>query len=62
MKTFYRSSDPATRKNYVTLVEDVQHKGGEVVIFSSMHESGQREYYIALPVQLVHAMDQNSTS
>ncbi|KAF8205110.1 eRF1 domain 1-domain-containing protein, partial [Pholiota molesta] len=38
----FRSSDPATRKNYVTLVEDVQHKGGEVVIFSSMHESGQQ--------------------
>lgn len=38
-----RSSDPTTRKSYVSLVEAVQHKGGEVVIFSSMHESGQRE-------------------
>jgi protein pelota len=26
-------------------VEAVQQKGGEVVIFSSMHESGQREYF-----------------
>lgn len=25
------------------LVEDVQQKGGEVLIFSSMHESGQRK-------------------
>lgn len=26
------------------MVEAVQHKGAEVVIFSSMHESGQRTY------------------
>jgi len=39
----YRASDPETRKKYVALVEAVQQKGGEVVIFSSMHESGQRE-------------------
>ncbi|KDR83624.1 hypothetical protein GALMADRAFT_235917 [Galerina marginata CBS 339.88] len=38
----FRSSDPVTRKKYVALVEAVQHKGGEVVIFSSMHESGQQ--------------------
>jgi protein pelota len=29
----------------VSLVEAVQQKGGEVVIFSSMHESGQREQH-----------------
>ncbi|EAU84885.2 pelota [Coprinopsis cinerea okayama7 len=38
----FRSSDPATRKKYVEVVEAVQAKGGEVVIFSSMHESGQQ--------------------
>jgi stalled ribosome rescue protein Dom34 len=37
-----RSSDPITRKKYVALVEAVQQKGAEVLIFSSMHESGQR--------------------
>jgi len=38
----FRASDPITRKQYVQLVEAVQQKGGEVVIFSSMHESGQQ--------------------
>ncbi|KAI6134958.1 eRF1 domain 1-domain-containing protein [Pisolithus croceorrhizus] len=38
----FRSSDPKTRKKFVSLVEGVQRKGGEVVIFSSMHESGQQ--------------------
>ncbi|GLB33927.1 putative DOM34 protein [Lyophyllum shimeji] len=38
----FRSSDPVTRKRYVEVVEAVQQKGGEVVIFSSMHESGQQ--------------------
>jgi len=30
------------RKKYVALVEAVQQKGAEVLIFSSMHESGQQ--------------------
>ncbi|KAF8917887.1 eRF1 domain 1-domain-containing protein [Mucidula mucida] len=38
----FRSSDPIMRKKYVALVEAVQQKGAEVVIFSSMHESGQQ--------------------
>ncbi|KAJ2930232.1 hypothetical protein H1R20_g6904, partial [Candolleomyces eurysporus] len=38
----FRSSDPATRKKYVEMVEAVQSKGGEVIMFSSMHESGQQ--------------------
>ncbi|KAF9464435.1 eRF1 domain 1-domain-containing protein [Collybia nuda] len=38
----FRSSEPSTRKKYVAVVEAVQQKGGEVVIFSSMHESGQQ--------------------
>ncbi len=47
----YRSSDPIMRKKYVALVEAVQQKGAEVVIFSSMHESGQRtaKNIIAIP-------------
>jgi eRF1 domain 3 len=39
----FRASNPITRKKYVAMVEAVQQKGGEVVIFSSMHESGQRK-------------------
>ncbi|KAJ7904640.1 eRF1 domain 1-domain-containing protein [Mycena olivaceomarginata] len=38
----FRASNPETRKKYVGLVEAVQQKGGEVVIFSTMHESGQQ--------------------
>ncbi|KAI0052991.1 pelota [Auriscalpium vulgare] len=38
----FRASDPQLRKRYVTLVEDVREKRGEVLIFSSMHESGQQ--------------------
>ncbi|KAI4525440.1 hypothetical protein K525DRAFT_261340 [Schizophyllum commune Loenen D] len=38
----FRSSDPETRKKYVAVVEATQQKGGEVLIFSSMHESGQQ--------------------
>lgn len=38
-----RASDPTTRKKYVGVVETVQQRGGEVLIFSSMHESGQRK-------------------
>ena len=37
------------RKKYVALVEAVQRKGGEVLRFSSMHESGQRKF-ITLPI------------
>jgi protein pelota len=38
----FRANDPEVRKKYVTIVESVREKGGEVVIFSSMHESGQQ--------------------
>jgi len=38
----FRASDPKERKRYVALVEDIQRKGGEVLQFSSMHESGQQ--------------------
>lgn len=42
-RIFDRASDPVLRKKYVRLVEDVRTKGAEVLIFSSMHESGQRK-------------------
>ncbi|KAK1924418.1 pelota [Papiliotrema laurentii] len=38
----FRSSDPATRNRYVEMVEAVRARGGESLIFSSMHESGQQ--------------------
>lgn len=37
-----RSSEPATRNRYVEMVEAVRARGGESLIFSSMHESGQQ--------------------
>ena len=40
----HRSSDPTLRRKYVRLVEDVRQHGGEVLVFSSMHESGQRKH------------------
>ncbi|KAF8529040.1 hypothetical protein BU17DRAFT_73253 [Hysterangium stoloniferum] len=38
----FRSSDPVQRKRFIRIVEGVREKGGEVLIFSSMHESGQQ--------------------
>ncbi|KAJ1038286.1 hypothetical protein NDA10_000380 [Ustilago hordei] len=38
----FRAADPARRKKFVELVEDVRAQGGEVAIFSSMHESGRQ--------------------
>ena len=40
--TVRRSSDPVTRNRYVEMVEAVRSRGGESLIFSSMHESGQQ--------------------
>jgi protein pelota len=40
----FRSTDAAKRKRYVEMVEAVKERGGEALIFSSMHESGQREF------------------
>jgi len=37
-----RSSDPVKRNTYVEMVEAVRARGGESLIFSSMHESGQQ--------------------
>ena len=45
-----RSPSVARRKRFVKLVEDVKGYGGEVLIFSSMHESGQRTlFFVFLP-------------
>ncbi|SPC66804.1 probable Pelota protein [Ustilago sp. UG-2017b] len=38
----FRAADPSRRKKFVELVEDVRAQGGEVAIFSSMHESGRQ--------------------
>ncbi|CAO1620581.1 unnamed protein product [Parajaminaea phylloscopi] len=38
----FRAADPARRRKFVQLVEDVRAQGGEVAIFSSMHESGKQ--------------------
>ncbi|WWC89512.1 mRNA surveillance protein pelota [Kwoniella dendrophila CBS 6074] len=38
----FRSSDPVKRNHYVEMVEAVRARGGEALIFSSMHESGQQ--------------------
>ena len=38
----FRSSGVKTRKQYVSLVESVREKGGQVYIFSSLHVSGQQ--------------------
>lgn len=36
----FRAAEPETRNKYVQMVDDVRARGGEAVIFSSMHESG----------------------
>lgn len=40
--TLFRSDELKTRKKYVKLVEDVRTAGGEVLVFSSLHESGKQ--------------------
>ena len=44
-----RNSDVATRKKYANLVDSAKDSGGTVHIFSSLHVSGEREYYFAIP-------------
>ncbi|EPQ26483.1 uncharacterized protein PFL1_05805 [Pseudozyma flocculosa PF-1] len=38
----FRAADPARRRKFVDLVEEVRKQGAEVAIFSSMHESGRQ--------------------
>ncbi|KAK3986975.1 protein pelota [Cladorrhinum sp. PSN332] len=40
--SFFRSMDIAERKKYVALVDKVKEDGGEALVLSSDHESGQR--------------------
>lgn len=40
--TLFRSDDIAVRKHYIKLTEEVKTQGGEVLIFSSLHESGEQ--------------------
>lgn len=44
LSAILRSSDVATRKKYVNLVDSIKASGGTVHIFSSMHVSGERKY------------------
>lgn len=51
----HRASDPKERNRYVAMVEAVRARGGEVCIFSSMHESGERTYFYCL-MDLPHSL------
>ena len=43
-----RNADLAARRKYVNLVDSVKASGGTVHVFSSLHVSGEREYYCFL--------------
>ena len=49
----FRASEAEVRKKYVALVEEVRAKGAEVLMFSSMHESGQRMCNFSIPGSIV---------
>ncbi|SMQ45004.1 unnamed protein product [Zymoseptoria tritici ST99CH_1A5] len=38
----FRSQEIKTRKRWITVVDEVKEQGGEVIVLSSMHESGKR--------------------
>lgn len=40
--TLFRSDDISVRKHYIKLSDEVKSQGGEVLIFSSLHESGEQ--------------------
>jgi hypothetical protein len=40
--SLFRSQDLSTRKKYVALVDGVKDNGGDVLVFSSLHVSGER--------------------
>jgi protein pelota len=44
----FRSAEISTRKKYVALVEQVRAQNGNVYVFSSMHPSGERKFFIFL--------------
>lgn len=54
----FRSSDPIKRNQYVEMVEAVRSRGGEALIFSSMHESGQQlNQYTGIAAILTYPLD-----
>lgn len=40
--SLFRSDDIATRKHYIKLGDDVKSQGGEVYIFSTLHDTGEQ--------------------
>lgn len=40
--SLFRSDDIAARKHYIALSEEVKNLGGEVFVFSTLHESGEQ--------------------
>lgn len=42
----FRCQDITLRKEYVELVENVKDSGGDIKIFSSLHVSGERKFYV----------------
>lgn len=50
----FRSADIATRKKYVSLVEQVRAQNGNVFVFSSMHPSGERKFFFSLYVYTIY--------
>ncbi|KAL7666628.1 Protein DOM34 [[Candida] zeylanoides] len=40
--TLFRSDDVGVRRHYIRLAEQVRRTGGEVLVFSSLHESGEQ--------------------
>jgi hypothetical protein len=40
--SLFRSQDLSTRKKYVALVDGVKDNGGDMLVFSSLHVSGER--------------------
>lgn len=47
-----RNADIAARRKYVNLVDSVKDSGGTVHVFSSLHVSGERKYYVFCTVVL----------
>ena len=43
--TLFRASDLTTRKLYIHIVEQVRSQGGKVLLFSSLHVSGERKFF-----------------
>lgn len=56
--TLFRNNDIELRKHFILLVEQVKQQGGEVYIFSSLHDSGnQLDQLTGIAVILKYSMD-----